>query len=781
MGIFSSKKATSVFVATQRMTEGNNFHTSLEYAMKEIIFSKGEVNDVDVITQYRNNSMPSKFKRIQKFASKQNGYVFGLPTTVKLNDSKKAVKNVMLNYLSSLEGSPVRILYAVIGDKSFVHYAWLKLVSQYGYDGKTNELMVLSTLKGSPCYLVDGTCIYSPRSWDAYEVVISNQGDMLGFNGFKDKSKVAKNVLGTADSFEFTYQYTIGSETRTEKVTVDMSDVNPPPKTETYLSKGKRETRTLYEKEGDFIQACYQINGAIKFFTYKYNSGGNQQLDNSIDFDAGLGSYFPRLYLRLSGKAIKDSQDEIRLKHTKKFCRALGLKLDDVTKRVEESIGDNLNDTRDIYITLVARPNEDKDDNIICKYLFNYFDRLYKSSKPQYGMKIKSDVNLAVVDNVSSQFILTNGIMKDVIDGVAKRTDGTPLKKGEYYITRKNAFPDIELVAVKEQFRGVYEDGIDPLKAVRVMKALKKRHFIYYQITATKCIQLLVSNLQFKVDVSGHTATVEGDSDELAIPLDISVVNDLSQKEKEYLFHKCLHIQITLLKVTEVKWYKTGIFKVVMAAVGIAIAIFTAGAGAPIGAVLTNIAISTAVGMTLSFAMSAIIKWAIKLGLDAKTAAALAIIVEVGIAAASRGTKLGSILKADDLFHQFNMVAGVYQNAVNLKVQQLQSQVQDFMNKAKDKEKELDALKSAMLTKHIPLPLQLESDRNAKKNFNVNLGETPEEFYTRTMFFDIVGVDEAFINNFAEITTILPTFKDTVSDYYNKKQEQLNTSYSSVA
>ena len=40
MGIFSSKKETSVFVATQRMTEGKNFHTSLEYAMKDIIFSK---------------------------------------------------------------------------------------------------------------------------------------------------------------------------------------------------------------------------------------------------------------------------------------------------------------------------------------------------------------------------------------------------------------------------------------------------------------------------------------------------------------------------------------------------------------------------------------------------------------------------------------------------------------------------------------------------------------------------------------------------------------------
>ena len=96
MGIFSSKKKTNVFIATQRMLEDSDFHSSKDYAMKEILFSDKHLNFVETITNYQNNSMPRKFKRIQAFAKAPDGYVFGLPTTAKLADKKKSLTDLLV-------------------------------------------------------------------------------------------------------------------------------------------------------------------------------------------------------------------------------------------------------------------------------------------------------------------------------------------------------------------------------------------------------------------------------------------------------------------------------------------------------------------------------------------------------------------------------------------------------------------------------------------------------------------------------------------------------------
>ena len=38
-------------------------------------------------------------------------------------------------------------------------------------------------------------------------------------------------------------------------------------------------------------------------------------------------------------------------------------------------------------------------------------------------------------------------------------------------------------------------------------------------------------------------------------------------------------------------------------------------------------------------------------------------------------------------------------------------------------------------------------------------GETPEDFYTRSMFYDITGLDVAYINNYVDIVSQLPSYQ----------------------
>ena len=774
MGLFSSKKKTTVFIATQRMLEDSDFHSSKDYAMKEILFSDKRLDFVETITNYQNNSMPRKFKRIQAFAKSPDGYVFGLPTTAKLVDKKKTLTDLLVNYLSTQEGSPVSLLYSVLGDKDFTHYAWLKLVSNYGYNGKTNELTVLSAQKGTPCYLDTGKVIYSERSDKEYEITRINNGGLLGFdygqcfNRAKDMRKIAAFEIGTTDSFVFSYQYKNTSGIVTESITIDMSDVNPPPKTERYWDEESQsyETRTIYEYEPDFIQAAYLVNSEVKFFNYEYLSG-NLALDNNIDFDEGMGTYFPRLYLRIDGKDMVDSQDAKYKAHTKKFCRALGLDLGDITKQIKEGIGDNIWDTKDIYISLVARPNKDPNDQIIAKYLFNYFEDLYKASVKEYGDYKRKPISLDVSDNVASQSISCNGIIKRINTGVAKNKDNVLLKKGEYCITR---FLDLD----------TDDDGElnpDELNPVVVVTRLKKgwAHSFIYQIEDNKYITVNVYNLESKANVKGHTATVSNDSDELFVPLDMRVVGELKQKEKEYLFHKCLHVQITLLKVTKVKWYQTGVFKIIMNVVGLAIAIIAPGPGTTLGAALINMAITTAVGIVVDLLITQVIKLAMKLGLSPQVATALAVLAEITLAISTKGTKFGDFMKADSLMYQLNTAFGAYEKAIILKLNYMQKDLELAQKAFKDKISALDELKKSVLTGFIPLSLDLLVGQSKYANASkVNLGETPEDFYNRTMFYDIVGVDIEYIKHFADITTQLPSFQETMNNNKQKREQQLD-------
>ena len=765
MGIFSSKKKTTAYIATQSMLEDSDFKSSREYAMQDYLFSTNKPDLTETLIKYQNNSTPRKFKRVLSFAKAPDGYVFGLPTTAKLVDKKKTLTDLLVSYLSTQEGSAVSIIYSVITDKDFNHYAWLKLVSTYGYNGKTNELTVLSAQKGTPCYLDTGKITYSERSNTEYEIIRINNGGLLGFdygqcfNRAKDMRKTVAFEIGTTDSFVFSYQYKDTSGIVTESITVDMSDVNPPPKTERYWDRESQsyETREIYETEPDYIQAAYLVNDEIKFYTYEYLSG-NLALDNNIDFDDGMGTYFPRLYLRIDGKDMIDSQDAKYKAHTKKYCRALGLDLEDITKKVKEGIGDNLGDTKDIYISMVARPNANLNDQLISKYLYNYFEDLYKASVKEYGDYKRRPISLDVSDNVASQSISCNGIIKRINTGVAKNKDNVSLKKGEYCIKR---FLDLD----------TNDDG--KLNAFAILKRGWAHSFIY-QITDDKYITVNVYNLESKANVKGHTAHVSNDSDELFVPLDLRIVGKLSQLEQEQLFHKCLHIQITLLKVTKVKWYQRGAFKLVVAAIGIAISFFTAGAGTPIATILINAAINAAVGMAISIAVSALIKLAIKLGLDIETATLLATVAEIAMLAYSKGQS-SIALRADKLMETVNIAFNNYQKSINVKMTQLQNEFNRLSKEFKDKYEELDEVRKSLLTKSVPLSLDLLLDKQVSNNrYQVNLGETPEDFYTRSMFFDVTGLDVKYINNYVELSTQLPSFTDNYKKYKQQQKQPLD-------
>ena len=760
MGLFSSKKKTNVYTATQRLVDDADFKYASQYAMQDYLFSKNPGDLVDLSIEYQNNALPRKMRRILAFSKKPDGYVFGLPTNNKLVDNKDSFIEKVKNYLTTEEMSPINFIYVYVGDKDFNHFAWNKLVNTFGYSFANNELTTLSIEKGTPCYLFTGQITYTQNTLNEYEVILSENTKQLSFDYGKcfdrplNLTTTTPHQQGEKDLFTFQYQYQGAAGIVTESRTISMSDVNP----DNYA-------------EDDYVQSIYIVNDVIKILTYKLLSGTNSGIDSLLDLQNKLGTYFPRLYVKLNRTDIIDSSDELRKSHTKKYCRVLGLNLADLTENINKGLGDNKGITRDVFLSFMVRINDDKDNQITGEYLYKYFSAVYNDTKPVMRTETYSDIfggthtrevevpgkhqgaSYLIADNVCTQHIIFNTIYKKEYSGQASNNQNNKLAVGEYTVKQDNL---------------LFEEGMAGLASVVDL------HRIYYQESEDKYVVLTVTKLRTTIDVVGHTATLDTTNEELAIPLDLSILDDIGEKAKEYLYSKCLHTQLSLLKVTKVKWYQTGVFKVVMVLVGIAISIATAGAGTPLVTVLTQAAMNAVIGIAVGEIVSLAIKLAIKLGLSERIAQVLGQIVEFAVIVYSQSGSFKNLLSADNLMKTMNTAFAIYEKQMQITVNRLQTEYERLAKYYEDRADQIEEVKKALLTKHIPLSMDLLMDKEGSNTNTLTLskfGETPEDFYTRSMFYDITGLDVIYINNYVDIVSQLPSYQDTQQKLLYKQNE----------
>lgn len=760
MGLFSSKKKTNVYTATQRLIDDADFKYSSQYAMQDYLFSKNPDDLVDLSIEYQNNALPRKMRRILAFSKKPDGYVFGLPTNNKLIDNKDSFIEKVRNYLTTEEVNPINFIYVYVGDKDFNHFAWNKLVNTFGYSFANNELTTLSIEKGTPCYLFTGQITYTENTLNEYEVILSENTKQLSFDYGKcfdrplNLTTTTPHQQGEKDLFTFQYQYQGAAGIVTESRTISMSDVNP----DNYA-------------EDDYVQSIYIVNDVIKILTYKLLSGTNSGIDSLLDLQNKLGTYFPRLYVKLNKIDIIDSPDELRKSHTKKYCRVLGLNLSDLTENINKGLGDNKDITRDVFLSFMVRINDDKDNQITGEYLYKYFSAVYNDTKPFMKTETYSDIHgdthtrevevpdkhqgtsYLIADNVCTQHIVFDSIYKKEYSGQVLNNQKNKLAVGEYTVKQGE-------ILEEEDVSG-FASAVD-------------LHRIYYQKSEDKYVVLTVTKLRTTIDVVGHTATLGTTNEELAIPLDLSILKDIGEKSKEYLYSKCLHTQLSLLKVTKVKWYQTGVFKIVMALVGIAISIATAGAGTPLVTVLTQAAMNTVIGIAVGEIVSLAIKLAIKLGLSERIAQVLGQIVEFAVIVYSQRGNFKNLLSADNLMKTMNTAFAIYEKQMQITVNRLQTEYERLAKYYEDKADQIEEVKKALLTKHIPLSMDLLMDKEGSNTNTLTLskfGETPEDFYTRSMFYDISGLDVIYINNYVDIASQLPSYQDTQQKLIYKQNE----------
>lgn len=700
---YSNIVAVQRYLAEQRQTNQINIYSSI----------------ADSIIEQSKHTLPVKYNKLYRYLDNNDRYSsIGLPKSSFITNPDVEIKNNIQEYLEQKHSSNIDFIWFHIGQRNLYFYAWFNLIQEYGYDFKTNELTKLSELLELPCYLYDGQIYHNAKKEYDDEITFTGLAYDYGvtFERTEDKTKLVKpSIEDEYDLMDFIYTYQENGVTRYGESSIDLD----------YLNKIVEEDDTIPD-DIDYIQVMYIVNQEVHLLEQSFND-----LTTLFNLTEDIGEFYPRLYVRLHQQDVnsKDDTDALKKQTTKAFNR-LGLSLKDITSQLQKSLGGDYGDVHHLFINPAIAINVDGEDTVIAEYLYKYFDRLYDKSNV-ISNNVRAGISQQIQDKIYTQNLYFKTIKKETI-----HEEFNEINVGEY-IVKFNAKPRT----------GIFSK----------LRSEKGYHSIYYRHSIDSYTVITLEDLILQNLFSGRGTSASGSDSELVIPLDRLLIQELSPKEKEWIFHKALHVQISLVKVTKKKWYQTGIFKAVIAIVGIVISYFSAGTGATISAKLLAIAqgmvVSTAIGLAIDLA----VKLAVKLGLNARIAGIIAFIASIALAKGKGNWE--QAFNAVNIMKALNTAFDVHNKVLAQNMNKLIKETNEFKEYTQFKEKELAKAQRMLNTGIVPLDLELLV--SPLSNLYLNFGESVEDFYNRTIDIDVTYLTQSIASNYVEYTTSLPTFMDT--------------------
>lgn len=727
MGIFSSKKKTTITGIHQRMLSDDNFTYSSQMAVTHWMWENSGKAGVDLtgkdlsdyLIKANQQSLPRKFDKLYRWASKPDKYHFGLPKSSLTQEPQNQILTACINHLSYLHGGKIQVYQFKLGDRDFYMEAWHQLETLYGYNTSTNELTKLSEKHGYPCYLKDGYLALSQLTKDEYKNVgFDNQAIPFNYGKYFDREENISReqtapITAISDHMVITYgfemdvlpeanwgnleeaQYVEYTKERvTKTIQIDLSYVNP-----------EYKDGDEIQQDNDWIYITYLFNDDYYWFRYEYLSGGIASIDNALTATEAIGEYYPRLYIRLNQSDIMDwHKDAPDKKDTVAIFDKLNLDLTEITKQMHQSVGGEYGNVRGLYVFMGVQVNASKNQSALAEYCFNYFKKLYDLSGGKGLLQ-------TIQDKQSSQVLSYHRITLLEHDGVISN-EHRPLRKNEYCLHTK-----------------------------------PNTHIFYHQITSDKYIALFVIGLNQTTYLSGYGFNKGGDDGELVIPIDRSIIKHLTNKERELLFHKSLHVAMIHVRVTKTKWYQRKGFKVLLSVIGVAIGIFTGGTGMPLIQLIKTATLSAIKAIAISYAVNALVSVAVKLGLNPKIAGVIAFVASISLAGMANGFDFSKVLTAPNIMKALNQSFNFYEKMLQVQYQDTLNQMKQLDNKMAN-QNELLKEKQKLLDTKVFNPTQ----EMLRSNYTptVNLFETPDMFYDRHYNYNVVAVSHGLITNFVQ-------------------------------
>ena len=743
MGLFSSKKKTTVHTAVMRVVDDDHMPQTMKSSLlRGILGTSGTV--AEHLVDGMLNSAALKVDRMYQFAQTSSPY--GLPHGSLITDIQG--QQIVQQYLERQVGGPVVLDYYHFAPINNMHVGWQKLVDDYGYVAGSNELTGLSAQKGVPVYLQDMVAFYcndtvldaEPGTLDSFGLPATagytperTAQQRFGLEQFLHVTDYQYDPSSTIDYVQATYVYWLAGTKHSESV---------------YLSLAG------YDYEGDYYQVQYRLQsdlGRAQYFTYLNESGVEPEIDRIYKIDyASLGSYFPWTYCRFNkqNQGADSLHGTPAYKNTVKMCDFLDLDYQDLCDNVDKNPDvDDIEQAMLMFgVPAMAESQVEK------RYLFEYFNALYNAdTQPQLSVP-DMEKGLTAYSFKSGRSIL-------IQDKLFKVTLGyTGLLK------RK--------VAGKIGAKGFFESGTGTTQPSGPIPIASKYHYYRCQVSSVFYEEIQVVKPHMTYHIYGrYTYTAGTGSEELLIPLDRAITDLIPLNQREDLFMRSLHMVFNSRIVTKTKWYQTGAFKVVMVVLAVVIAIVTGGAGSFLAALATAAAAGvsalaiTVVTMILqsvlaSYAFSMIAK---ELGPEYAMVLAIGAAIYGGMSAYEAGSFSASTTAQTMLKASTGLVKASseeYQHQLRTEYDNDRAEFNLFVDEATD---QLKDAKKLLDIGNLINPFEFIGEIPL-----MSLGEQPDTYFKRTIHagnIGVVGIDA--ITSYVDMSLKLPDMNQTLGELNN--------------
>lgn len=446
----------------------------------------------------------------------------------------------------------------------------------------------------------------------------------------------------------------------------------------------------------------------------------------------------------------------------------------------------------------VAKFADRQVDPIISEYLFRFFKRMYNMApdrrptgtiNPKLAEELQNKHARAgnawdLKDDLYTERLQFSAITYNVLEDSIGPVDAYVTVLGGFRYTGFDKYKDTN-GAYPPKFKGSLVAHANTsagnamgslIRAVAYKKlldeVLEDRWGFYYfhqldetHVEVVGVYDLTLVQVVWQEMFSAH----EGPSDYLLVPLDLSIVSEMSFIKQEYLIMKSMHLVVMTHQVVKIKWWQTKKFQKALKIAAIVIAVFTLGAATELSAVLWSLAIALAVAV----GVKVIAKILLELGVDAEIVAAFIVVATIVTIAAGVAGKIPSNITAQDMLMAANVAMNVQANLTNLELQQIQAEMKSLGEEHEERMRKIKELQDE-LESHNHYMENIIYSRPETNKLYYNLGESPEDFYNRTIYLaaNNPGVEAININLGAvEYMLQLPTVMELLNQYQGEKDD----------
>lgn len=740
MGLFGSRKKTTVGTSVARVIEDENLPDAMTNgAFRSILQNDGQMleNVMDELSE----SLATRIMRMYRYG--RDHYIHGLPSGTSMGNLKG--QDVVKAAIESQVGAGVSISYYHYGPINLIHLAWHLLVKNYGYDSSTNKL----TVGGKQVYLADMQPVIVEASVQELEngsldlwgrapntgIVPNQVGITAAFTRLTAPSPFLVDPNAAADYVRVKHVREVETQVVVEGVSV----------TRTVLEQGELSlSLTGFNVGASFHQVKYTRAGKEGYWLYQVGSNTLPQVEALFNqAPTANGTFFPFAYFRYNKQNTAANKQSAEYNSTRKLLKIINMDFEDVATAINENP-----DIADVeQAMLMSGVPANTSSPIEQRYLFDFFDNLYTTALT------------AGQSTTSSQ---AHDILKKFGTSVQQSTIIIQDKKFKMALSWKN-------IIKKRVAGGLEDDKPNEVKVIIKPETLMgkgfddqdyawtsevKTHVYRHQITDTIYEEIEVVGLQMVYHIFGdYTVTADENDDILLVPLDYEVIKHYSLIDREVLAARSLHYVFNSRIVTKLKWYQTGIFKVILVIVAIIITIYTWGGGSgALAAALGSGAYGAAAVMFLQvlvkqLVVGILVKKFVQV-VGARNAFLAAVLAVVATYYGGASTELvNSVLSLSTNIVKTSINAYLEDGYSNLL-----SEMTAWDREIKEQTATLERAQNLLTSSNRLDPL-------------IIFGETPDEFYQRTVHsgnIGIVGIEA--VSSFVDMKLMLPKLTETLGD-----------------